>query len=785
MRRPSSRYAWSVVALSVALSALALPVTSALASEARIVVAGSSPLPVGVTIVNQPITASFDVVMTQPNKVALASFITSLTDTASPNYRHFLATPQFARRFGASASSVAAVRSYLKGFALRVGALSKGRTILHVSGSTPDIARAFSASVETVRLRGGVLVAHLTSRATLPAAIARDVTALAGLSSVVTPRPASMTRSSAHVAAPTTCASAGTSTNSIPNNLGYTVQQQAQLYGFDTAWAKGDTGVGQTIGVYELGQYSPGDLSQYFTCYGLSPSVTNVSVDGGAGGGGFSEEATLDTEEAGALAPGATIEVYTGPNNNAGPTDVYQQMADDNTATIITTSWGDCEIDPSGGPTAEQVIFEQMAAQGQTVVSAAGDYGSSDCTGITNNSPAVDDPASQPLVTGVGGLTVSSFNPLVQSVWNDNCTAPSCGSGGGGASQLWSRPLWQNAPGIATTSTMRLVPDLSVMADPNTGFVDYYTGTASGVCGRNCANGWGSIGGTSIGAPLVSDLVATAAQTCSVSRLGFINPTLYAMATTGFNDVTSGSNDLYGEGVYSAGPGYDMASGLGSPSPANFIAGLCPPKIDVARSSFVARSTNADVNTPATITLTLHDTKNNPVANAVVNVGAKAANGSVVLDGDQTSITGTGTASYNVSTDATGTAAVTVVASEAGSVALIATYAAQILSTTVSFSNAVKSTTNRPGKPTISVLAALVGGFRLTVRAPSNSGGRPLTAYQYSINAGATWLAFSVRTKSITNKKLARGRTYHVIVRAINANGPGAISASALVTTRR
>jgi len=784
MRRPSSRYAWSVVALSVALSALALPVTSALASEARIVVAGSSPLPAGVTIVNQPIRASFDVVMAQPNKTALLSFITNLTDTASPNYRHFLTTPQFARRFGASASSVAAVRSYLEGFALHVGALSRGRTILHVSGSTPDIARAFSASVETVRLRGGVLVAHLTSRATLPAAIAHDVAALAGLSSVVTPRPASMTRSSAHVAAPTTCASAGTSTGSIPNSLGYTVQQQAQLYGFDTAWAKGDTGVGQTIGVYELGQYSPGDLSQYFTCYGLSPSVTNVSVDGGAGGG-YSEEATLDTEETRALAPGATIEVYTGPNNNAGPTDVYQQMADDNTATIITTSWGDCEIDPSGAPTAEQVIFEQMAAQGQTVVSAAGDYGSSDCTGITNNSPAVDDPASQPLVTGVGGLTVSSFNPLVQSVWNDNCTAPSCGSGGGGASQLWSRPSWQNAPGIATTSTMRLVPDLSVMADPNTGFVDYYTGTASGVCARNCTNGWGSIGGTSIGAPLVSDLVATAAQSCAVSRLGFINPALYAMATTGFNDVTSGSNDLYGVGGYSAGPGYDMASGLGSPSPANFIAGLCPLKIDVAKSSFVARSTHAIVNTPATVTLTLHDTNNNPVANAVVAVSAKAANGSVVLDGDQTSITAAGTASYNVSTDATGTATVTVVASEAGSVALNATYAAQSLSTTVSFSNAVKSTANRPGKPTITGLAALVGGFRLTVRVPSNSGGRPLTAYQYSINAGATWMAFSVRTKSITNTKLARGRTYRVIVRAINANGPGAISASASVTTRR
>ena len=785
MRRHSSRYAWSVLSLGVALSALALPVTSALASEARVVVAGSAPLPAGVTIVSQPITTSFDVVMAQPNKAALASFITSLSNTASPHYRHFLTTAQFAQRFGASASSVAAVRSYLGGFALHVGALSKGRVILHVSGSTTDIARAFSASVATVRLRSGVLTAQLTSRATLPAAIARDVAAVTGLSTVVTPKPASLARSSSpHVATATTCAAAGTSTGSTPNDLGYTIQQQAQMYGLASAWANGDTGVGQTIGVYELGQYSSGDLSQYFSCYGLSPTVTNVMVDGGPGAG-FSEEATLDTEEAAALAPGAAVKVYSGPNNNSGPTDVYQQIADDNIATIVTTSWGDCELDPSGTPNAEQVIFQQMAAQGQTVVSAGGDFGSSDCSGITSNSPAVDDPASQPLVTGVGGLTVSSINPLDQTVWNDHCTSSSCGSGGGGVSQLWSRPSWQSAPGIATSQTMRSVPDLSVMADPNTGFVDYYTGTATGVCGTRCTTGWGAIGGTSIGAPLVSALVATAAQTCAVRRLGFINPSLYAMATTGFNDVTTGSNDLFGVGGYSAGPGYDFTSGLGSPNATTFIAGLCPPKLDVTKSSFVARTTHAIVNSPASVTLTLHDTNNSPLANAFVAVSATAASGSVVLDGDHASITGSGTASYDVSTDATGTAVVTVIATQAGSVALNATYASQSLATTVSFSNAVKSTANRPGKPTITGLAPLVGGFRLSVRAPSNVGGHPLTAYQYSVNGGASWLPFSSKTKSISTTKLARGKTYRVIVRAINANGPGANSASATVTTRR
>jgi hypothetical protein len=332
---------------------------------------------------------------------------------------------------------------------------------------------------------------------------------------------------------------------------------------------------------------------------------------------------------------------------------------------------------------------------------------------------------------------------------------------------------------------MRAVPDLSVMADPNTGFIDYYTGTATGVCNHNCTSGWGSIGGTSVGAPLVSALIATAAQTCAVARLGLVNPALYAMATTGFNDVTTGSNDLFGVGGYSAGPGYDAASGLGSPNATTFISGLCPPKLDVTKSSFVARTSLAVVNRPATIALTLHDTNNNPIANAVVAVSAKVANGSVVLDGDHASITGSGTATYNVSTDATGTAVVTVIVTQAGSVALSATYAAQSLSTTVSFSNAVNSTANRPGKPTIAQLVPLVGGFRLAVRAPSNTGGRPLTAYQYSVNAGASWFAFSAKSRTITTTTLARGRTYRVIVRAINANGPGVNSAPATVTTRR
>ena len=790
MRRESSRPVWSLLALAVTLGAFALPAVSATASEPRIVVAGASTIPPGDTIVNQAVTTSFDVVLAQPNQTALTSFIASLSNTASPDYDRYLTPAQFAQRFGASAASVATVRAYLSGYGLHVGALSKGHIVLHVSGSETDVAHAFDASVATVRLGGATLSAKLASEATLPASVAGDVASVVGLSSLQTPTPSALIAHAASATTPSTCpaATGAASPNSTtPNNLGgYTLQQQAQLYGLSSAWANGDTGAGQTIGAYELGTYDPGDLSTYIACYGLSPTVTQVSVDGGASGA-YNDEATTDVEEATALAPGATIEVYTGPNNGTGPLDVYQQMADDNTATIITTSWGDCETDPSGDVGGEQPIFEQMAAQGQTVVSAAGDSGSSDCASVTGNAAAVDDPASQPYVTGVGGLTVSNIDPLAQTVWNDGKNSGG-GASGGGASQFWSRPEWQSAPGITAADTMRMVPDLSVMGDPGTGFIQYFTGSGTGApCRHACSSGWGGIGGTSIGAPLVSALVATAAQSCGVSRLGFINPTLYAMASAGvgYDDVTTGSNDLYGIGEYSAGVGYDMASGLGSPDGAAFIAGLCPAKFDATKSSFSATATTTAV--PGTLNVQLRDVNNNPIADAPVQVSASGGTGTVTIDEDPTSATSTGSAAYGVTTNSSGDVAIDVSSSSAGPVEVAIGYGgATVYTTTLNFSStAATATKKRPGAPSIAKLSALVAGFKLALKAPSINGGSPITEYEYSTNGGAKWTRLPAQATLVTVTKLALAKTYKLGARALNGVGAGPASKPAPATTRK
>lgn len=797
-----NRTQWRLLALCSALVALALPATSltAGASDARVVVAGLTPLATNDVVVKTSITTSFDLALTQTHQGALTAFIASLSNTASPNFHHYLTPSQYARAYGATSTTLSDVTNYLEQYGLKIDSLSKGRNILRVTGTSTTIAHAFDAPVETIRLSDGSLHAHFTVAATLPESLAKDVTAVAGLSTIQ-PETTNLSTPNASTpnasTAPTSCSSAGSSAGTTPNSVGgYTVQQQAQLYGLSTAWVAGDTGVGQTIGVYELANFDAGDVNTFFTCYGLSPSITQINVDGGPvtadNANNAPDEATLDVEEAAALAPGAAIEVYQGTQNANGPTDIYSQMASDNTATIITTSWGICEAQTAGAALAEQTIFEEMAAQGQTIVAAAGDSGSSDCEGTPQPAKglAVDDPASQPYVTGVGGLTVSNISPLSQTVWNDNCTAQGCGAGGGGVSTMWSRPSWQVGPGINTaTATRRIVPDLSVMADPSTGFIQYFTGTDTGLCDHTCSGGWGGIGGTSIGAPLVSALVAVAAQACTTSpggRLGFINPSLYAMSSTDFTDVTSGNNDLYGVGGYTADVGYDMASGLGSPNGTAFLAGLCPTTVSTAKSSFALSSTTAKALTPGpTVTATLRDANGVPVPNASLKVTATATGGYLSINNVEDKSNGLGSATGSVTSDATGVATFTVGSTIAQSVTVNLSYAGQtIFSTTLTITAASARPKSKPGPPTITKLSPLIGGFALTLKAPVQNGASAITSYQYSINGGRSWVSLGKGRTSIHVGKLLKGKLYGVIARALNSLGASKSSALRKVVTR-
>ncbi len=272
---------------------------------------------------------------------------------------------------------------------------------------------------------------------------------------------------------------------------------------------------------------------------------------------------------------------------------------------MVSVSWGQCEQLQGGDSISnENTLFQEAAAQGQSIVSATGDQGSEDCNG-TNGAPdpsqAVDDPGSQPFVTGVGGTTLSSLGPPpAESVWNHGgnptgLLATQGGAGGGGVSHAWSMPGYQRnaaaalhviGPGSSGTSCAssngwcREVPDVSADADPATGYIIYWNGQDGD---PTSPQGWQAVGGTSAAAPVWAALLADAdsSSACHGSAIGFADPALYSAASTSygsyFNDVTSGNNDSTGTngGLYPAGPGYDMASGLGTPKAGPLAAALC------------------------------------------------------------------------------------------------------------------------------------------------------------------------------------------------------------------
>lgn len=379
----------------------------------------------------------------------------------------------------------------------------------------------------------------------------------------------------------------------------FTTAGLASTYDLTKLYRTGDRGAGATVAIVEFGRYRPRDLRTFATCAGSRAVLSTTVVDGGPPLVGSSEtflagqlEADMDIEEVMALAPDAHIIVVEGSEASSEDVLATYQAAVSSGADVISTSWGECENSLS--PTfvsGENAIFQQAAERGETVVAAAGDMGSADCyDGAASTSGlAVDDPASQPYVTAVGGTTVEPTAKVHHEVvWHERDAQ---GAGGGGVSDLWPMPSYQallvssvetNVPvGTcpASLGSCRTVPDVS--ADAGTPILFYCT--VPGLC-----DGWVAYGGTSVAAPLWGSIfaLADASSACSGSPLGFVNPALYAIAagphgSRAFRDITSGDNNLFQKvGSFSAGPGYDLASGLGSPIAGNghddrLIAQLC------------------------------------------------------------------------------------------------------------------------------------------------------------------------------------------------------------------
>jgi subtilase family serine protease len=604
------------VAVVAALTVAPGPVASAhVGSASSKVPGGPVRLPPGARALGpEPATSSWsvDVVLAPTDPAGLQAFDQAVSTPGSPEFRHFLTPSPFARRFGPAPGAVAAVRSWLAGEGLRVGSTRDG-FIVPVAGDAARLSSAFAVGFEQVRLPSGRSVREPTARPSVPVALSRTISGVVGLGDLARPAPhlarppSTPARSPAGAVAgpsprtgPTACAGAVASG-------GTTADQLAQAYSMSSLYGS-DEGQGVTVGVYELESYSASDIAQFESCYGVSTSVSRVDVDEVQNGPG-SGEAALDIEMVAGMAPRAAVKVFVGPDGGVGPLDTYAAMVEDSSVSVISTSWGECE--PEVGTAlieAEAQLFAQAAAQGQTVVAAAGDEGSEDCDvpGISDdNSLQVDDPASQPWVTAVGGTELEGGPPPTETVWN---TGIFQGTGGGGISREWTMPSWQLGPGVesaysatddtytgaspcpvsseGSTVSCRQVPDVSAAADPRSGYAVFCS------CLAVPAGGWQPVGGTSMAAPLWAALSALAEASVSpAAKLGAIDPALYqagCLSSRPFNDVTSGNNQPdgsppsdpargSGEPDYPATSGYDLASGLGSPVASALVPDLVTP----------------------------------------------------------------------------------------------------------------------------------------------------------------------------------------------------------------
>jgi sugar lactone lactonase YvrE len=375
-----------------------------------------------------------------------------------------------------------------------------------------------------------------------------------------------------------------------PNAPPYLPAEILKAYNADTANL---TGAGQTIAIVIDTFVTLGDLTAFWSRCNISQSLGNIQMvqvtgaptppDPTQNDNGI--EATIDTELTSSIAPAAKIRVYTtGRLSFTYLSQAYQQIYDDLPAipglNQVDLSYSIIEnLLPRDQWQSDTQHFTTLASAGVTVFASSGDGGSRPDlnTGGYNSSLTLQPvhPASDPNVTGVGATTLTldlnSGAASSETGWFSSNTSNGPAGSGGGISLLFSRPDWQTGPGVPS-GTRRLVPDVSVVGDPYTGCYIVYTSSSYGQEGL-------TFGGTSISAPLWAGfgaLINQARASAARTPLGLLGPRIYPLiATASLRDITSGSNGS--DGVYTAGVGYDMVTGVGTPNIAALALALGAP----------------------------------------------------------------------------------------------------------------------------------------------------------------------------------------------------------------
>ena len=621
-----------------------------------------------------------EVALAPRDQAGLNSLLAALNDKNSALYHQWLKTGQFDARYAPTSSTVNAVTSFLSASGLKV-LPSNSPFLVRATGSSMLVAGAFHTTLSTFKDPQGIKYFSNSTPVMMPGGIAGDTLGVIGLSNTSRPfqttsihrvkgtqRPLGAFLGPNRNSCETPYVTKQQLFNAVNNGTGFaygygggpdcaglTPSQTNSIYHAPNLGPRAQ-GQGVTLGLFELSLYQQSDIDTWahqFYGPGYTPPLVNVNVDGGPGSGMMCPsgdtcppsfnyyagdiEVDADIENQLAVSPDASqLIVYNAPNDFTGQTelDEYTAIANADQADVVSSSWAVCERDNSPAyAQAENLVFQKMASQGQSMFASAGDTGAFSC--IRSDGGTVVqalDPGVQPYVTSVGGTTLSIDNPGTnphpsypgpfEAVWNVDSLCSNqgpnagndeqggffwcgaTGAGGGAPSIYWGAPAWQTGPGVvssySTYSTgptgancslaaagtlCRETPDVSADADEYTPYAEYCTGNSStpnSVCATiGDGGGWFGIGGTSLSSPLWSAIIADR-DSWQGKRTGNAAKFLYGLfnsnASAYFHDITALGHVLTGldsipvnNGLFPEANEYDMATGIGTPIMSSII----------------------------------------------------------------------------------------------------------------------------------------------------------------------------------------------------------------------
>ncbi|MEQ1945554.1 MAG: S53 family peptidase [Bryobacteraceae bacterium] len=560
---------------------------------------------------------------TPEQQASLEKLLRDQHDPSSPNYHRWLTPQEFGERFSPAQADVDAITAWLTSHGAKVEHIANGRRSIEFSGTAGQVEELFQTEIHSFESQGEIHVANATDVA-LPSAVAAVSPGLVSLHNFQLK--AKYHRKSAALASSAQEMPANLTSPEFNSSAGshyLSPYDFATIYNVLPLWNTLHVdGTGQSIAISSRSNINLADVTKFRAKFGLPGNNTEIILNGNDPGivssTGDDVESDLDAEWAGAIAKGATIKLVVSKSTNASDgIDLSSGYAvDNNVAPVLSLSYGDCEARLGSFSSFYNSLWQQAAAQGISVIVAAGDSGSAVCDDPSSRNPArrgfaVDGLASTPYGVAVGGTQfndtpslskywaptndastlASALGYIPEATWNESAYGGALNSvnnlyaGGGGVSSIYATPSWQVAPGVptvdpgTTSQHHRYLPDISLAAAEHNGFLIMNNGAQF------------IVSGTSAGAPTFAGIVAMLNQYTGMPQ-GNPNPRLYAMANSvpqAFHDILTGNNavpcstgtsgctgpaftaSVATMGGYSAGPGYDLATGLGSVDAYNLV----------------------------------------------------------------------------------------------------------------------------------------------------------------------------------------------------------------------